>query len=79
MGESLKQPSTSPCIVSYALWVGTGLIGLSPDITDTLRTVHAEPKRCVMSERKIYSPEFKQEAIALVDASAQSASAVAHD
>jgi transposase len=32
-----------------------------------------------MSKRKIYSPEFKNEAIALVDSSAQSASAVARD
>lgn len=32
-----------------------------------------------MSKRKIYSSEFKQEAIALVDSSAQSESAVARD
>jgi transposase-like protein len=32
-----------------------------------------------MGKRKISSPEFKNEAIALVDSSAQSASAVARD
>lgn len=32
-----------------------------------------------MGERKIYFPEFKSEAIVLVDSSAQSASSVARD
>src|SRR4029079_11251175 len=50
-----------------------------PDLTDTLKRGQDSPRRCPMGSRKHFTPEFKREAVQLLESGSRPASEIARE